>query len=110
LLRLNENGLLLGVRLNETYSDAEFSLEPGDRLLVYTDGLVEATNPDGLEFGEMPLEQFITRNADLSANQFAEQLLQEVLAWPGNHNRHPQSDDITIVVIDAGRQRVPARS
>ncbi|HEX4810397.1 MAG TPA: PP2C family protein-serine/threonine phosphatase [Bryobacteraceae bacterium] len=110
VLRLNQNGLLLGVRSNETYPEAEFSLQPGDRLLVYTDGLVEATNPDGLEFGEVRLEQFITRNTDLRADEFAEQLLQEVLAWPGNHNRHPQSDDITIVVIDAERQHVPEKS
>jgi sigma-B regulation protein RsbU (phosphoserine phosphatase) len=103
LLRLNEGGLLLGVRSNEGYPEADFSLEAGDRLLIYTDGLVEATNPEDLEFGSARLEEFIRRHTHLSADQFAGQLLEEVLAWPGTNNKRPQSDDITIVVIDVGR-------
>jgi sigma-B regulation protein RsbU (phosphoserine phosphatase) len=102
LLRLNESGLLLGVRPGEHYSQAEFSLQAGDRLLIYTDGLVEATNPDGLEFGDARLEDFINTHEDLSADRFAERVLQAVLAWPVNGNPQSQADDITIVVIDVG--------
>lgn len=94
-------GLLLGVRPNEPYCEEEFLLQPGDRLLIYTDGLVEATSPDGLEFGNVRLEEFIRSQTHLSADQFAGELLQEVLAWPGSNNKRSQSDDITIVVIDA---------
>ena len=103
VLRLTENGLLLGVRSNEAYSESDFPLEPGDRLLIYTDGLVEATNPDGLEFGNVRLQEFISSHADVPPDQFAGDLLQEVLAWPGHHDTRLQSDDITIVVIDVGR-------
>ena len=102
LLPLREGGLLLGVRSNEAYQEEEFLLETGDRLLFYTDGLLEATNPEGVEFGNARLEEFIRTQAHLSADQFAGQLLEEVLAWPGSNNKHPQSDDITIVVIDVG--------
>src|SRR5258708_7839041 len=52
LLELNESGLLLGVRSSEKYEQTEFTLEAGDRLLVYTDGLVEAVNARGEAFGE----------------------------------------------------------
>jgi phosphoserine phosphatase RsbU/P len=103
LLPLREGGLLLGVRSNEAYSEEEFLLEAGDRLLFYTDGLLEATSPEGVEFGSARLEEFIRRQAHLSADRFAGQLLEEVLAWPGINNKHLQSDDITIVVIDVGR-------
>lgn len=103
LLRLNEGGLLLGVRSNEVYAEEEFMLEAGDRLLIYTDGLVEATNPDGVEFGNTRLGEFIRMHTSLSADLFAGQLLEEVLRWPRSHNKHPQADDITIVVIDVGR-------
>ncbi len=103
LLPLGEGGLLLGVQSNQAYPEEEFSLEAGDRLLIYTDGLVEATSPNGLEFGEARLEEFITGETHLSADQFAGQLLEEVLTWPGSNKRHLQSDDITIVVIDVGR-------
>ncbi len=105
LKRLNAGGLLLGVRPDETYRQSEFSFEAGDRLLAYTDGLVEATNVHGEEFGEVRLSAFINAHENISAEQLAERLLEEALAWPGGGNSHPQADDITIVVIDVGRGR-----
>jgi sigma-B regulation protein RsbU (phosphoserine phosphatase) len=90
------------VRPGEHYSQADFSLQAGDRLLIYTDGLVEATNPDGLEFGDARLEDLFNTHEDLSADRFAERVLQAVLAWPVNGNPQSQADDITIVVIDVG--------
>ena len=102
LLELNENGLLLGVRPGEEYAQTEFSLETGDRLLVYTDGLVEAVNARGEEFGEARLGEFIATHQDLAAEQFAERLLDEVLRWPENRSIRTQADDITVVVIDIG--------
>jgi sigma-B regulation protein RsbU (phosphoserine phosphatase) len=102
LLELKESGLLLGVRPTEEYAQTEFILEAGDRLLVYTDGLVEAVNALGEEFGEARLGQFITTHQDLPAEQFAERLLAEVLGWPGKRSTREQADDITLVVIDVG--------
>jgi phosphoserine phosphatase RsbU/P len=100
LLRLDEAGLLLGVRPGEPYPHANFSLEAGDRLLIYTDGLVEAANPDGLEFGDARLVDLINQHQNLPAEPFVERLLQEVLAWPGNGSSNLQADDITVVVVD----------
>jgi sigma-B regulation protein RsbU (phosphoserine phosphatase) len=77
-------------------------LEAGDRLLVYTDGLVEAENPRGEAFGEARLGEFITTHEDLPAEQFAERLLDEVLRWPKSRSARAQADDITLVVIDIG--------
>ena len=78
-------------------------LDPGSAVVLYTDGLVEATNVHGEEFGEVRLSDFINAHENVSAEQLAERLLEEVLSWPGNGNSHPQADDITIVVIDIGR-------
>ena len=102
LLELKENGLLLGVRSSEGYTQTEFPLEAGDRLLVYTDGLVEAANPRGEAFGEARLGEFIRTYQDLPAEQFADRLLDEVLRWPENGSIRTQADDITVVVIDIG--------
>ena len=102
LLELNESGLLLGVRPSEEYAQTEFTLEAGDRLLVYTDGLVEAVNARGEEFGEARLGEFIATHQDLPAEHFAERLLDEVLEWPENGSTRAQADDITVVVIDIG--------
>lgn len=102
LLELNERGLLLGVRPSEEYAQTGFVLEAGDRLLVYTDGLVEAVNVKGEPFGEAQLAEFITTHQDLPAENFAERLLDKVLGWPGNGRARAQADDITVVVIDIG--------
>jgi sigma-B regulation protein RsbU (phosphoserine phosphatase) len=102
LLELNEGGLLLGVRPKEEYAQTEFTLETGDRLLAYTDGLVEAENSLGEAFGEARLSEFIKAHHGLPAEQFAERLLLDVLGWPENGDTRAQADDITLVVIDIG--------
>jgi sigma-B regulation protein RsbU (phosphoserine phosphatase) len=105
LIKLNESGLLLGVRPTEEYAQTDFRLETGDRLLVYSDGMVEAANSQDEAFGEARLAEFITTYQDLPAEEFAERLLNEVLAWPANGSTGTQADDITIVVIDIDSTR-----
>jgi phosphoserine phosphatase RsbU/P len=102
LLELTDSGLLLGVRPSEEYGQTEFTLETGDRLLVYTDGLVEAENARGEAFGEAQLGEFITTHQGLPAEQFAERLFDQVLGWPENRGTRAQTDDITVLVIDIG--------
>ena len=97
---LGESGLLLGVRPKEAYADSEFSFEVGDRLLLYTDGLLEAENAAGESFGDAALATFIKERQEVGAEQFVDLLLKEVLAWSCDGTRARQEDDITIVVID----------
>ena len=51
IILLNKGGMPLAVELNEEYEEDEVLLEPGDALLLYTDGLIEAANPKGELFG-----------------------------------------------------------
>jgi sigma-B regulation protein RsbU (phosphoserine phosphatase) len=97
---LGETGLLLGVRPKEAYADSEFSFEVGDRLLLYTDGLLEAENAAGESFGDAALATFIKERQEFEAEQFVDLLLNEVLAWSCDGTRARQADDITIVVLD----------
>jgi len=96
---LRDNGLLMGVRAGETYVNAPIDLQPGDRLLLYTDGILEAAN-NGEEFGEERLHGFIAAHEDLPADTFADALLEKVAAWSGAASGSAQSDDITLVVVD----------
>ena len=91
---------MLGVRPGELYGQTEFSLEAGDRLLVYTDRVVEAENARGEAFGHARLDEFMTTHWDLPAEPFAGRLLDEVLGWPESLSAGEQADDITLVVID----------
>jgi sigma-B regulation protein RsbU (phosphoserine phosphatase) len=100
LERLDGSGLLLGVRPNESYTACEVSFEAGDRLLLYSDGLVEAENADGESFGDAALPNFIQEKQSLGAEQFVDLLLKNVLAWSRSGPSRGQEDDITIVVVD----------
>lgn len=100
LHKLNEPGLLLGVRSNEAYTQTDFTLMRGDRLLLYTDGLLEAENSAGQAYGDVALEKFIEDRQDLTAEPFVEQLLREVLDWSSESGQPGQLDDITLVVVD----------
>ena len=100
LEKLDGSGLLLGVRPNESYTAHEISFEVGDRLLLYSDGLVEAENAAGESFGDAALPAFIQKEQDLGADQFVDLLLKNVLAWSRSGSTGGQKDDITIVVMD----------
>jgi sigma-B regulation protein RsbU (phosphoserine phosphatase) len=100
LERLDGAGLLLGVRPNESYTASEVSFDVGDRLLLYSDGLVEAENAEGESFGDAALPDFIQEKQSLGAEQFVDLLLKNVLAWSRSGSAKGQEDDITIVVID----------
>ena len=107
LTTLNEGGLLLGVRKDESYSDSWFKFELGDRLLLYTDGLTEAENSNGEEFGNEILPHFMAQHQELDTEQCAAALQDAVLSWSRSNTRFPgQTDDITFLVIDvlSGRE------
>jgi sigma-B regulation protein RsbU (phosphoserine phosphatase) len=73
-------------------------LEKGDRVLFYTDGLIECEDSQENQFGENALLRFTMHNEDLDAEEFANELvkrLTEHSATPGKFN-----DDVTFIVID----------
>lgn len=98
LERIESNGLLFGIIPDPDYPVREFALRAGDRLVLYTDGLIEPQNPSGESFGDHKLEEVIRKNQSRPPAELLEQMLAEVRAWlPGSQ---PQQDDITLVVID----------
>lgn len=94
------------MRPKEDYIQAEFPLRAGDRLLIYTNGLTEATNTRGQKYGEARLADFMNAHENVSADEFAERLLRDVNDWPGKDKPQPQADDITLVVIDVANERL----
>jgi sigma-B regulation protein RsbU (phosphoserine phosphatase) len=92
---LGETGLILGVRLNEAYADSKFSFDVGDRLLLYTDGLLEAENAAGESFADAALPTFIKEKQDIGAEQFVDLLIKEALAWSCDGTQVRQEEDIS---------------
>ena len=75
-----ENGLLMGVRSTEKYSNVTIELQAGDRLLLYTDGIPEAANGAGEFFGEERFAEFIATHEEMPADAFADALLRKLAA------------------------------
>jgi phosphoserine phosphatase RsbU/P len=98
LSRIESNGLLLGVPIDSVFPTCEIAFAPGDRFLLYTDGLTEPENAAGEAFGDRRVEQLIREESSLPAAELSLLLLSEVRSWQPAST--PQQDDITFLVID----------
>src|SRR5215471_229604 len=95
-----ENGIVLGMVDEATYEALEFPVEPGDRYVLYTDGIVEAFNPDAKQYGIEGLRRFVEENHSLNTGQIADAILQEITAWVGPSTTPVQQDDMTLLLFD----------
>lgn len=91
---LDTGGMVIGVRPETMFEEETIDMAPGDLLVCYTDGVVDASSFSGERFGRGRLEQSILRYRDLSAGMIAQQLLWDTRRFAG---LAPQTDDITIV-------------
>lgn len=90
-------GALLGVLPEAQYNCHECKLNPGDRLVLYSDGVTEAENPDGLMFQSMRTLQVLDRApADADMATLVDELTQGVGQFAAGTE---QSDDITILAL-----------
>jgi phosphoserine phosphatase RsbU/P len=96
---IEENGLMLGIFPEGAYKSMTAALEPGDRFVLYTDGIAEAPSLSGEEFGMERFKDFMTQNSGRSAQDFCDGLIQHVAAWCGSSDRE-QHDDLTLIVVD----------
>lgn len=93
-----ENGLMLGAFHTATYEMVVHALRPGDRLLLYTDGIMEAANDKAEEFGRERLCALLRSAAALSHDAIADLILTTVQRWSA-----AQEDDLTLLVCDFQR-------
>ncbi|MBA2258758.1 MAG: PP2C family protein-serine/threonine phosphatase [Acidobacteria bacterium] len=94
--RLPGTGVALGMFDGTTYASAEATIAAGDTLILYSDGITEAEDPNGRPFEEAGLEQVVTAHPDVSAAELGTAVLTAV----ERHAKAPRfADDLTILIL-----------
>ncbi|MCP4397637.1 MAG: SpoIIE family protein phosphatase [bacterium] len=96
VLMLEADGIALGAIDEIELEEKELSVEEGDVLVLYTDGVTESINSQEEEFGEERLEQLIQDHHTQSARDLMQTIEERVMAFAGDE---PQFDDFTLMVL-----------
>tara|TARA_Y200000002_G_C22680845_1_gene664008 strand:+ start:1905 stop:3173 length:1269 start_codon:yes stop_codon:yes gene_type:complete len=93
---LEQGGVMLGIMEEIDLPKATLSIGKGDILMLFSDGVTEATNPSGELFSEESFEQWLIDHNQLSAEEMKKALLETLQVYA---NGSPQSDDITFIIV-----------
>jgi len=93
--QLAAGGPVMSRLFRESYDEGSLPLEPGDRVVLYTDGVTEARNDAGDDLGEERLVQLIVDNRHLNAGELQHSVVDAVSAY----SRGRFEDDVTMVVV-----------
>ena len=96
LTELSRTGVALGIVDNFKYEQRSLQLGPGDFVLLYTDGITEASDPSGEPFGEERLTRIVEDHCNSSAAEIVATVQASLNDFTGDA---PLSDDITMVVL-----------
>jgi sigma-B regulation protein RsbU (phosphoserine phosphatase) len=94
---LDEGGVPLGLFPSSEFQTGEVTLQPGDLLALYSDGLTEAASKNGEEFGEGRLQTEIEKHAEKSLVEIQAGVLEAVHNWAGDE----LEDDMTLLMVRA---------
>ncbi|HYR76880.1 MAG TPA: SpoIIE family protein phosphatase [Pyrinomonadaceae bacterium] len=94
--QLASGGLPLGIMTNADFREGRTKLYPGDVLVIYSDGVSEATNPNGEEFGPTRLYEVVARNLEASAGGIRDRIESALTKFCQGT---PAADDITLVIV-----------
>jgi len=93
-VRMNHGGVVLGVFPDWSYQEEYVDLAPGDRLVLFTDGITEIENADGAEFGEERLMQLLQTHRELPAEATQQRVMAAIAEYSGGNFQ----DDATMIV------------
>jgi predicted permease len=94
--QLSVGGIVVGMFPEMGYEEATVELYSGDILLIFTDGVPEAHNPESEEFGEERLQQLLRQTAHLPADEISARISSEMKNWIRDAEQY---DDLTFIVM-----------
>lgn len=93
---LSGRHIALGIVADQPFGSHDITLDPGDVLVLYTDGVTEATTLQNELFGEQRLNDLVRAHAHASATEMVQAIDDAIRNFTGNR---PLSDDVTVVVV-----------
>ena len=93
---IEATGLPLGMFCDERFSVSKLRLAPGDTILLYTDGLSEAQNPSGVEYGIERLFELVKEHHSLSLEKLVSTCVKDLETFQSGT---PKTDDMTIMAL-----------
>jgi sigma-B regulation protein RsbU (phosphoserine phosphatase) len=94
---LKPEGFAVGLFAGSEVAEEELILQKGDRLILYSDGLVDCTNATGARFTESRLMDLVKAGRHLPLTELVESLRQQVVTWRGSS---PFSDDVSLLALE----------
>ena len=110
---LTPSGMVLGLQIegaaekfSELLEEERVDLSPGDVIVLYTDGITEAMNPESDLFGEARLSRIVEEHGHLESGELRERIMREIEAFVGSADQH---DDMTMILLKVDRAFVASR-
>lgn len=94
---IDDGGIPIGALRDSRYVECSINLKPGDRLFLYSDGIMETTSPDDVEFGQGRLIETLDSSHDIPLRKSISSLLEDVDAWRGGGRL---TDDVSILGVE----------
>jgi len=96
VFQLNSKAIPVGIAADAQFGSTVFQLEIGDLLVAYTDGITEAENRSGEQWGQRRLEAALCSRRGATSEQVIESILDQISSFTSGQ---PQRDDMTLVVM-----------
>lgn len=97
LKALETGGVILGIMDPVDFTEDTITINQGEKLILFSDGIPEARNTQGDFFSDEAFEEWLLEHKSLSASQMMRNLLKTIETFA---NGEPQSDDITLIIIE----------
>ena len=93
-------GRLIGINREENYRNETVNIKKGDRIILYTDGLIEERDKTGELLGEDRFVEMITENTGKPPSRLIDEIFINLYNWSGSFNSGGLEDDATMIVVD----------
>ena len=109
LVKIEGKGRFIGMIENLQLDEFSVDLQPGDRLVIFSDGVPDAINLQNRQYGHDRLKMFLSKQQDTPVQELVDLLASEIADWSG---RAPAFDDLTLLAIEVVEENgeVPSSS